>query len=549
MFPSILWVWVFCSILRLAVPKEGSNVRFVSVIKASGDLKLIEGKEANAIVWGSFQDDIAKDGWSYLEIRTNPYFDDELAAYSAGVVEADLTRHLITPHLYNLFADYCKNNTEYCDKVMKYFQAQLEWMNERSREERSRSAFWNQVYLILKQLTGLDDAYRNSSLNAGNVYTTVNQLYFVNNEGALYDLESALGRRPDNGSLSSVTPCSMLIKKTPKDLLVGHTTWWVYRGMLRIQKRYSLNFRLTASSMMRVNGATISMPSYPAKLSSMDDFYVIASGLVVTETTNNIYNKTQYEFLSEETVPASFRAMAANRIALDGCHWTRQFQKHNSGTYNNQWIIINYKNIIRVGDTIVLRNGTFWMLEQLPTLVVSRDMTDVLVKQEYWASYNIPYFSQIYKESGYLDQFNKYGDRYSYDSCHRAKIFQRDQFRVKNVSSMIALLRFNDFKNDPLSRCNCTPPFSPVYAIAARYDLVDPDGKYDDTDIKLRAEGAIDAKVTDINSVADLTFYAICGPTSDQQPVFYWSKSAFSNRPLGHPDKFDFGTVRHSWTL
>ena len=37
------------------------------------------------------------------------------------------------------------------------------------------------------------------------------------------------------------------------------------------------------------------------------------------------------------------RAMIANRIAKDGREWRNAFVQRNSGTYNNQWMIIDYK--------------------------------------------------------------------------------------------------------------------------------------------------------------------------------------------------------------
>ena len=39
-------------------------------------------------------------------------------------------------------------------------------------------------------------------------------------------------------------------------------------------------------------------------------------------------------------------------------------------------------------------------------------------------------------------------------------------------------MRYNDFRRDPLSRCNCTPPYSAENAISARNDLNPKGGKY-----------------------------------------------------------------------
>ena len=45
-------------------------------------------------------------------------------------------------------------------------------------------------------------------------------------------------------------------------------------------------------------------------------------------------------------------------------------------------------------------------------------------------------------------------------------------------SSFLYNYRYNDFKHDPLSACNCTPPYSAENSISARSDLNSPNGTY-----------------------------------------------------------------------
>ena len=50
-------------------------------------------------------------------------------------------------------------------------------------------------------------------------------------------------------------------------------------------------------------------------------------------------------------------------------------------------MIVDYK-LFEPGKELV--NNTLWVLEQLPGEIHSEAMTNVLISQGYWASYNIP---------------------------------------------------------------------------------------------------------------------------------------------------------------
>ncbi|CAF4344731.1 unnamed protein product, partial [Adineta steineri] len=56
------------------------------------------------------------------------------------------------------------------------------------------------------------------------------------------------------------------------------------------------------------------------------------------------------------------------------------------------------------------------------------------------------------------------------------------------------MMRYNDFKNDALSKCKCDPPYSAELTIAARCDLNPANGTYPDSPLGHRVHGATDAK-------------------------------------------------------
>ena len=62
----------------------------------------------------------------------------------------------------------------------------------------------------------------------------------------------------------------------------------------------------------------------------------------------------------------------------------------------------------------------------------SGDQTPIL-REGYWPSYNIPFYEDIFTESGYPEVVAKFGPDASYELCPRAKIFRRDESNVRSV--------------------------------------------------------------------------------------------------------------------
>ena len=54
----------------------------------------------------------------------------------------------------------------------------------------------------------------------------------------------------------------------------------------------------------------------------------------------------------------------------------------------------------------------------------------------------------------------------------------RDAPSVSDLGSMVKLMRYNNYTRDPLSRCQCHPPYSGENAISARNDLNPRNGTY-----------------------------------------------------------------------
>uniref|UniRef100_A0A8C9R8V5 Phospholipase B-like n=1 Tax=Scleropages formosus TaxID=113540 RepID=A0A8C9R8V5_SCLFO len=486
--------------------------------------------------------------WAYLEVTTSEQYNDSLQAYAAGAVEAAATSQLLYKHWMNTMVGYCgpfKYDSGYCRRLQDYIISNLLWM-EAQMETGRDPEYWHQVRLALLQLRGLEDGY-NGQMSFPTGRFSVNPLGFLLFQmgGDLEDLEAVLNKSAVSRALGSGS-CSALVKLLPgnEELLVSHDTWNNYQSMLRIMKKYSFAYRSGAF----IPGATQAFSSYPGSLFSGDDFYILSSGLVTLETTIGNNNPELWKFVTPKgTVMEWLRNVVANRLAESGRQWTSIFSKYNSGTYNNQWMIVDYKRF-RPGKAVV-DEQLFTVLEQIPGLIVSRDKSKELFQKGYWASYNIPYYEEVFNASGCPELVKKYGDWFSFDMNPRAQIFRRNQSLVTDMESMIRLMRYNNFKEDPLSKCKgCDPAYNGENAISARSDLNPANGTYPFGALRQRPHGGTDMKVTSFALVKEFQMVAASGPTWDQVPAFRWSTSPYGKLlHMGHPDRWEFPTVFVRW--
>ncbi|XP_051888321.1 putative phospholipase B-like 2 [Pristis pectinata] len=540
-----------------AVPLAAPETLHRSVVldKHSGRLKVVQGLRRDGVAWANFTDNIKTTGWSYLELTTNGTYDDSIQAYAAGVVEAEVTRPYIYMHWMNTLFRYCgpfKYQTAYCDKLKNYIETNLAWVEENLAEiplANDNKAYWHQVQLALLQLQGLEDGYNDHILfPTGKLNIQPYGLILFQMSGDLEDLENVFNKS-DRSKMFGSGSCSALIKLLPgnKELLVSHDTWSNYQTMLRIIKKYKLSFKSFPGGDI-IPGEVQAFSSYPGTIFSGDDFYVLSSGLVTLETTIGNNNAQLWNFVKPVgSVMEWLRNIVANRLATSGAEWAAIFKKFNSGTYNNQWMIVDY-NFFTPGQLDINKN-LLTLLEQIPGQIVIADKTDELMQSGYWASYNIPYFEEIFNASGKLALFKEYGDWFSYNKSPRALIFHRNQTMVTDMDSMIKLMRYNNFMNDSLSICQqCDPKPNGENSISARSDLNPVNGSYPFSALGQRSHGGTDMKVTSFELHKAYQMIAVSGPTWDEVPAFQWSKSPFRKLVhMGHPDLWRFLPVRVEW--
>ena len=333
--------------------------------------------------------------------------------------------------------------------------------------------------------------------------------------------------------------CSALFKLTSNfsDVLFGHATWGSFIALgPRVMKTYNLpSSSLNEEGELSVEMRKISFSSSPGLLASLDDFYVITSEstkLAVLETTNDLLNPSLFPLVTAESCLCWMRVIVANSLAFSGDSWSKLFSTHPSGTYTNQWMVMDWKRFI---PGQVPSEGFFTVLEEIPSLIIHRDMTDLLVSKSYWPSYNVPFFPEIYIRSGnkLACDLHNHESEYCYDSCSRAAIFNQRQNAVESLSDFKYLINYNNWQVDPLSANDSCK------AIACRRDLENKlSNRY--------PSGGLDAKVTSISTIeqpsqnGSAVIHIRLGPTNDDQPSFCWSQLEKEYIHFGQPDCFDY---------
>jgi hypothetical protein len=394
---------------------------------------------------------------------------------------------------------------------------------------------------VLEHYEGLADGY--NAMMGGVHPLTLWQLQIVNAEADLGNIMAHLfpsrqyspswPRQQIADYMDFHAHCSVLVSLLPahRSLLAGHSTWASFATMLRTYKKYAVP----------ALGMNVVLSGYPGGGAfSSDDFYITQpANLFVTETTNNIYNNSLYQLITTQSLLCWQRTIVANALATSGPEWHSIFQRHLSGTYTNQWIVIDYK-LFKAGMASLAAN-TLTIGEEMPGLYTWADQSEFLEKNGHWPSYNVPFYPQVYQYSGYAEAAKTMGDMVSYTKCPRARIFARDWQKVKDMDSLNTLLRYNDFQHDPLSEDH------PEWAIMSRYDL----RKGTASTASPRPFGGIDTKTTNDQWMPAMRAAANCGPTHDTQPVFSWSQfEQLTNQTwphYGQPDTFDFGFVDMQW--
>ncbi|KAK3804159.1 hypothetical protein RRG08_047627 [Elysia crispata] len=503
---------------------------------------VLDFEHATAVA--AFNDTLLLQGWGILDVQAGyglkptrqavtSSFKDGDTVYGAGYAEGILTAHQINNQMTNFFKIWLSGESAVATrkKLREWLQAQDQWTTQKILENVG-DTFWRHVNYLIQWERGLYEGYKTAakkdpSLPARDLF----EFRLLQASGSVGDLIKVVDRtqRTDWSSLKAGeilasmfdnSRCSALIKLLPgfEEIFIGHSTWFRYESTARIFKNYDMNLAGTVNR-------KISFSSYGGNLQSLDDFYLVGGNLAMLQTSNNIFNEKLYDLVKPQSLLTWQRVQAANWLARGGQEWTELFSRHNSGTYNNQYMVLD----LRLAQTQrPLVKNTLWVAEEIPGHVESRDLTHVL-RSGYFPSYNIPYFENIFNISGYPAIVEKTGNKASYELAPRAKIFRRDQGKVRTLQDMKDLLRYNDYTHEPYSEGN------PIFTICARGDL---DSK------KPSPFGCYDTKVATVAMARQNRADIIGGPTlgSGLQP-FSWTGNFSKYSHQGLPETYNFSFI------
>ncbi|XP_055366978.1 phospholipase B-like 1 [Betta splendens] len=492
-------------------------------------VRLKEGVlETEGDAYGFLNNTLLSTGWSVLEIRAGygqTPETDELTFFLAGYLEGFLTAPQIMDHYTNMYPQLI-HNTKVLGPVQSFMAKQDAWVRQQVKLNGSSDPLWKHAGFIVAQVDGLQAGVADWAKRRGKKPLSLFDVQFLNAVGDLLDLIPAIvpsaDPQPRNYKRPGMGHCSALIKMLPgfEDLLFAHSSWYTYAATMRIYKHW--DFRVAEP---HTATGKLSFSSYPGFLVSLDDFYLLGSGLMMTQTTNNVFNTSLFHSITPSSLLAWQRVRLAHSLARSGPEWARTFSRYNSGTYNNQYMVLDRS---RVKLRQSLDDGALTVVEQIPGLVEFSDQTPAL-RRGYWPSYNVPFHQKIYALSGYEEMRQEYGDDFSYDLCPRAKIFRRDQAGVTDLASLKHIMRFNEYKKDPYSQGD------PCKSICCRDDL---------RSQRAAPEGCYDTKVTDFQMAGAFVAEAVNGPTTqDGLWPFFWDKFG-SVSHQGLPRFYNFTFVR-----
>ncbi len=218
--------------------------------------------------------------------------------YSCGYLEGYLSSYEIDTYYHATIENSRAMLDVFGRDFHSWYNVKTSWINSQIAANKNDKT-WIFMNLLQNQVNGLYNGYNTAArqfnlktltlfdfdfLNAMEDYGDVAaKLVFDNITDPLKQKQYKTLKKDEYKYGAHVhSHCSGLVKVTPTfdDLYFSHDTWTDYWTMNRIFKHY--NFILDANYPTQ----KMSFSSYPSVLNSIDDYYIMDSGIASMETTN-----------------------------------------------------------------------------------------------------------------------------------------------------------------------------------------------------------------------------------------------------------------------
>lgn len=489
--------------------------------------------DKDTIAYAQYNNSIKAVGWYKMHITGVEGKDDKDMMHCAGMLEGYLAHAGIWNH-FSLIKDiqgYTRGNM-YPEHIHEFLENNYKY-TKLSVEAYQDSLYWKQVGLVLEQFHGLVEGYAIAveKLNLDQKMSLFDH-WFFQSAGDMFDLSAMF----KNDKLKEFNEhCTGMVKLTENydDIFFAHDAWSDFRELHGELKE----LHLPLSNASNFKAKHVIMSTRVGKISSYDDYYLNDAGLFVIETTLNNYNPELYKLVVPQNLFTWMRAYRATWVSDSGKEWATEFIKHNSGTYNNQYVIVDSKKLqFGVKPT----EDLLWIIEQFPGTYRMTDVTFQLVRDLYFPSINCPWHEELYNLAGYpelVKSMGKYGAYRSYKEGPRYLIMKREAPRIKTFEQFKQFMRYNNYLRDNYSQGD------PAQQIASRYDLRPPTTPYG---VKNHF-GDLDSKCLRLTeAVTKMRIHALASPPNNEFnhiPVWSFSKWNEENQPInydGLPDVWNF---------
>jgi hypothetical protein len=359
------------------------NTYATGYISSSGtityDLSVIDREHGDC--WIIVNDTLDVNGWYILNLEGRDELEGAKMGKCFGYLEGVLTQRRLFQSIC-LFKDelYGGRQSQGNPKLNKFYSDHLTWLFQ-SINSYPDSLYWQQIAVICSIFNGLYEGY--NSVAPDDQMIDYIELSVMVATGDSMELMGTVNALPAYDEL--LLRCTAIIKliQNSEAIFFAHNSWTDYRSLHFVVKNYNLpclEFKITRVSLSTTLGL----------ISSVDDYFINDQRLMVFETTFTLQNRSLFcNYLTAKSVMNWMRTILAMFTSTNVIEWEDQFLTHNSGTYNNDYYVVDSK-LLRYGE--IVKENLVHSIAQLPgPWRWIEDLTEELYREGFIVSFNVPH--------------------------------------------------------------------------------------------------------------------------------------------------------------